>query len=112
MAYDEDLANRIRELIATEPGLTEMRMFGGLAFLIGGHMSVGVSGQGGLMVRADPEKTDALLDDPHARPFEMRGRALRGWLRVDEEGLQTQEQLEPWVRRGVAHARSLPPKGA
>jgi TfoX/Sxy family transcriptional regulator of competence genes len=111
MAYDEDLANRIRELIATEPGLTEMRMFGGLAFLIGGHMSVGVSGQGGLMVRADPEDTEALLEESHARPFEMRGRAMRGWLRVDGEGLQTQEQLEPWVRRGVAYARSLPPKG-
>ena len=111
MAYDEDLANRIRELIATEPGLTEMRMFGGLAFLIGGNMSVGVSGQGGLMVRADPEETDALLDEPHAQPFVMRGRAMRGWLRVDEEGLRTQEQLEPWVRRGVAYARSLPPKG-
>ena len=111
MAYDEDLANRIRELIATEPGLSEMRMFGGLAFLVGGHMSVGVSGQGGLMVRADPEQTDALLEEPHARPFEMRGRAMRGWLRVDEEGVRTQEQLEPWVRRGVAYARSLPPKG-
>ena len=111
MAYDEDLANRIRELIATEPGLTEMRMFGGLAFLIGGHMSVGVSGQGGLMVRADPQETDALLGEPHAQPFVMRGRAMRGWLRVDEEGLRTQEQLEPWVRRGVAYARSLPPKG-
>jgi TfoX/Sxy family transcriptional regulator of competence genes len=111
MAYDEDLANRIRELTATEPDLTEMRMFGGLAFLVGGNMSVGVSGQGGLMVRADPEQTEALLDEPHAQPFVMRGRAMRGWLRVDEEGLRTQEQLEPWVRRGVAYARSLPPKG-
>jgi len=110
MAYDEDVANRIRELIATESDLTEMRMFGGLAFLIGGHMSVGVSGQGGLMVRVDPQDTDALLDEPHARPFEMRGRAMRGWLRVDDDGVQTQEQLEPWVRRGVAYARSLPPK--
>ena len=111
MAYDEDLANRIRELIANEPDLTEMRVFGGLAFLIGGHMSVGVSGQGGLMVRVDPEETDALLDEPHAQPFQMRGRAMRGWLRVDGDGVQSQEQLEPWVRRGVAYARSLPPKG-
>ena len=111
MAYDEDLATRIRELVATEPDLTEMRMFGGLAFLIGGNMSVGVSGQGGMMVRADPEQTDALLDEPHAQPFVMRGRAMRGWLRVDADGLGTQEQLEPWVRRGVAYARSLPPKG-
>src|SRR3954453_17552331 len=110
MAYDEDLANRIRELIGMEPDLTEMRMFGGLAFLVGGHMSVGASGQGGLVIRAAPAETDALLQEPHAQPFEMRGRAMRGWLRVDTEGVRTQEQLEPWVRRGVAYARSLPPK--
>ena len=110
MAYDEDLANRIRELIATEPDLTEMKMFGGLAFLIGGNMSVGVSGQGGLMVRVESDATEVLLDEPHAQPFVMRGRAMRGWLRVGEEGVRTQEQFEPWVRRGVAYARSLPPK--
>ena len=110
MAYDEDLANRIRELIAGEPGVTEKKMFGGLAFLVGGHMSVGCSGQGGLMVRVDPEETDALVAKPHAQPFEMRGRAMQGWLRVDAEGLRTKRQLEPWVRRGVAYARSLPPK--
>ena len=111
MAYDEDLANRIRELIAMETGLTEKKMFGGLAFLIDGNMSVGVSGQGGLMVRVDPAETDALVLKPHARPFEMRGRAMQGWLRVDAEGVGTKRQLEPWVRRGVAYARSLPPKG-
>lgn len=111
MAYDEDLANRIRELIAMEAGLTEKKMFGGLAFLIGGNMSVGVSGQGGLMVRVDPAETDALVEKPHARPFEMRGRAMQGWLRVDAEGVRTKRELEPWVRRGVAYARSLPPKG-
>jgi TfoX/Sxy family transcriptional regulator of competence genes len=110
MAYDEELANRIRELIAMETGLTEMRMFGGLAFLIDGNMSVGVSGQGGLMVRVDPNETDALVAKPHARPFEMRGRAMQGWLRVDSAGVPTKRQLEPWVRRGVAYARSLPPK--
>ena len=110
MAYDEDLANRIRELIAAEPGVTEKKMFGGLAFLVGGNMSVGCSGQGGLMVRIDPEETDALVAKPHARPFEMRGRAMQGWLRVDDEGVRTKRQLEPWVRRGVAYARSLPPK--
>jgi TfoX/Sxy family transcriptional regulator of competence genes len=110
MAYDEDLANRIRELIAADPDVTEQRMFGGLAFLVGGNMSVGVSGQGGLMVRADPAETDALLAKPHARPFEMRGRPMKGWLRVDAEGVRTKRQLEPWVRRGVAYARSLPPK--
>ncbi|HET9739116.1 MAG TPA: TfoX/Sxy family protein [Solirubrobacteraceae bacterium] len=111
MAYDEDLANRIRELIAMEAGLTEKKMFGGLAFLIGGNMSVGVSGQGGLMVRVDPAETDGLVEKPHARPFEMRGRAMQGWLRVDAEGVRTTRELEPWVRRGVAYARSLPPKG-
>jgi TfoX N-terminal domain len=110
MAYDEDLAGRIRELIGGEPDLTEQAMFGGLAFLIGGHMSVAASGQGGLMVRVDPEETDALLARPHARPFEMRGRQMQGWLRVDREGVRTKRQLEPWVRRSVAYARSLPPK--
>jgi TfoX/Sxy family transcriptional regulator of competence genes len=110
MAYDEDLANRIRELVAGEPDVTEQRMFGGLAFLIGGNMAVAASGQGGLMVRVDPEDTDALVAKPHAQPFEMRGRAMQGWLRVDAEGLRTKRQLEPWVRRGVAYARSLPPK--
>jgi TfoX/Sxy family transcriptional regulator of competence genes len=110
MAYDEDLANRVRELIAGEPGVTEQRMFGGLAFLVGGHMSVAASGQGGLMVRVEPGETDALLSKPHARLFEMRGRAMQGWLRVDAEGVRTKRQLEPWVRRGVSYARSLPPK--
>jgi TfoX/Sxy family transcriptional regulator of competence genes len=111
MAYDEDLANRVRELIAAEGGVKEQKMFGGLAFLIGGHMAVGVSGQGGLMVRVDPDETDALVAEPHARPFEMGGRSMRGWLRVDAEGVGTKGELEPWVSRGVAYARSLPPKG-
>jgi hypothetical protein len=111
MAFDEDLANRIRELIAGEPGVTEQRMFGGLAFLIGGNMSVAASGQGGLMVRVDPDEADALLDEAHTRPMEMRGRPARGWLRVDAEGVRTRAGLEPWVRRGVAYARSLPAKG-
>jgi TfoX/Sxy family transcriptional regulator of competence genes len=111
MAYDEDLANRIRELTAGEAGVIEKRMFGGLAFLIGGNMSVAASGQGGLLLRVDPDDTDALLEKPHARPFEMRGRAMRGWLRVDPEGVRTKRQLAPWVKRGVEYARSLPPKG-
>jgi TfoX/Sxy family transcriptional regulator of competence genes len=110
MAYDEDLANRIRELIAREPDVTEKKMFGGLAFLINGNMSVAASGQGGLMVRCDPEQTDALLEKPHAKRFEMRGREMQGWLRVDDEGVRTKRGLEPWVRTGVAYARSLPPK--
>ena len=111
MAYDEDLANRIRELIAAEPDLTEQKMFGGLAFLIGGRMAVAASGSGGLMVRVEPGETDALMAKPHAGPFEMRGRAMDGWLRVDAEGVRTKRQLEPWVKRGVGYARSLPPKG-
>ena len=110
MAYDEDLANRIRELIAGEADVSEQAMFGGLAFLVGGNMSVAASGQGGLMVRVDPEETDVLLAKPHAQPFEMRGRAMQGWLRIGAEGLRTKRELEPWVRRGVAYARSLPSK--
>jgi hypothetical protein len=108
--YDEDLAGRIRDLVASEPDVTEQRMFGGLAFLIGGNMSVAASGQGGLMVRVDPEETSALLAKPHTRPFEMRGREMQGWLRVDAEGVGTERQLAPWVRRGVEYARSLPAK--
>jgi TfoX/Sxy family transcriptional regulator of competence genes len=110
MAYDEDLANRIRELIAAGADVTEQRMFGGLAFLVAGHMAVAAIREGGLMVRVDPGATDSLLAKPHARPFEMRGRALDGWLRVDAEGVRTKRQLAPWVERGVAYARSLPPK--
>jgi TfoX/Sxy family transcriptional regulator of competence genes len=110
MAYDEDLANRIRELLGGEDGVVEKKMFGGLAFLIGGNMSVAASGQGGLMVRVDPGETDALLAKPHAAPFEMRGRPMQGWLRVADDGVRTKRQLEPWVRRGVSYARSLPPK--
>ena len=110
MAYDEDLADRIREFVAGEPGVTEKKMFGGLAFLVGGNMAVAASGQGGLMLRCDPHETDALLQRPHAKRFEMRGREMDGWLRVDDEGIATNEELEPWVRIGVAYARSLPPK--
>ena len=97
MAYDEDLANRIRELVAGE-------------VLVVRNMSVAVSGQGGLMVRVDPADTAALLARQHARRFEMRGRAVQGWLRVDGEGVRTKRQLEPWVMRGLAYARSLPAK--
>jgi TfoX/Sxy family transcriptional regulator of competence genes len=110
MAYDEELAERIRELIDGVADVTEQRMFGGLAFLVGGNMAVAASGQGGLMVRVDPGDTEALVAKPHARSFEMRGRAMQGWLRVDPAGVRTKRQLEPWVKRGVAYARSLPPK--
>jgi TfoX N-terminal domain len=110
VAYDEDLANRIRELIGAERDLDEKAMFGGLAFLIAGNMAIAASGQGGLLVRVDPTDTDALLSKPHTRAMEMRGREMTGWLRVDAEGAKTKRQLEPWVRRGVAYARSLPAK--
>ena len=110
MAYDEDLANRIRELIAAEEGLTEKKMFGGLAFLINGNMSVSASGQGGLLLRVDPGQTDELTAEPHAEPFVMRGRAMEGWLRVAPEGVTDTPSLQAWVRRGVDYARTLPPK--
>jgi hypothetical protein len=110
MAYDEDLANRIRELMAGEAGVVEQRMFGGLAFLIGGNLSVSASGQGGLLLRVDPAETEALLSKPNAEPFVTRGRAMDGWLRVSPEGVKTKRQLERWVARGVAYARTLPPK--
>jgi TfoX/Sxy family transcriptional regulator of competence genes len=110
VAYDEDLANRIRELIGAEPGLTEKRMFGGLAFLIDGNMSVAASGQGGLLVRVDPADSDKLIQAEHAELMVMRGRAMPGWLRVAPDGLRNKRELERWVRRGVAYARSLPSK--
>jgi TfoX/Sxy family transcriptional regulator of competence genes len=110
MAYDEDLADRIRELIGTEPGLTEKKMFGGLAFLIGGNMAVAASGQGGIMVRVDPEESDTLVDKTNAYPAVMRGRPMHGWLRVDAEHLRAKPQLSKWVELGTKYARSLPPK--
>jgi hypothetical protein len=110
MAYDEVLADRIRELLATDHGVVEKKMFGGLAFLIGGNMSVSASGQGGLLLRCDPEETDTLVTQPHVSRFEMRGRAMDGWLRVDAEAVETRDELERWVTVGVDYARSLPPK--
>jgi len=110
VAYDEDLANRIRELIAGDDGVREQRMFGGLAFLIGGHMSVSASSDGSLMVRVPPEETDALLEEPGAEPMVMRGRAMDGWLRVHIDSVADDASLERWVSRGVGYARTLPPK--
>ena len=110
MAFDEELADRIRELLAGERGVTEKRMFGGLAFLIDGKMSVTASGRGGLLVRADPARADRWLRGAHVEPFEMRGRPLDGWLRVDPAGVRTTRQLQTWVTRSVEYARSLPAK--
>ena len=110
MAYDEGLAARIRELVAGERGLTEKKMFGGLAFLISGNMAVAASGQGGILVRVDPAASDRLLSTTKAHPMVMRGRAMEGWLRVDPEHVRERRQLAKWVERGVSYARSLPPK--
>ena len=110
MAYDEDLADRIRELIAAQPGVEEKRMFGGLAFLIIGNMSVAVSARGGLMVRVPPDETEKLLAREHVEPMVMAGRESRGWLRVALDGVKTKRQLQSWVTRGVDYAKSLPSK--
>ncbi len=110
MAYDEDLANRIRELLGGKSDLTEKKMFGGLAFLLGGNMAVAASGQGGLLVRVDPEQSDTLVATSNARPMEMRGRAMQGWLRVDSDDVRTDSELAKWVELGANYARSLPAK--
>ena len=110
MAYDEALATRIRHLVAGEKNVTEQKMFGGLAFLVGGNMAIAASGQGGALVRVDPATTEKLLATTGAEPFEMRGRAMNGWLRVDTEHLRTKQQLGKWVKLGVSYARSLPAK--
>lgn len=110
MAYDTELAERIRELVAPLGGVEEKRMFGGLAFLINGNMSVAASGQGGLLVRVPPEDTDPLLRRAHVSLMAMGGREMRGWLRVDTEGVKTKRQLQAWVTRSADYARSLPPK--
>ena len=110
MAYDEDLADRIRELLPPRARVTERKMFGGLAFLIGGNMAIAASGQGGLLVRCDPEDSDSFVSKTKAYPMEMRGREVQGWLRVDADSLKTRSQLAKWVDIGTSYARSLPPK--
>ena len=110
MAYDEELAARIRELVSAEPGLDEKKMFGGLAFLVGGNMAVGVSGQGGILVRVDPDESDELVATTSAQLMEMRGRSMRGWLRVAARDVAGDGELAEWVERGTAYARSLPAK--
>ena len=110
MAYDEHLANRIRELVADQPGLTEQRMFGGLAFLVGGNMAIAASGQGGILVRADPARSEQIVATTEAEKMEMRGRQMAGWLRVDDEHVGSDAQLFRWVEIGVGYAGSLPGK--
>jgi TfoX/Sxy family transcriptional regulator of competence genes len=110
VAYDEELADRIRELLGDERGVTEKKMFGGLAFLVGGNMAIAASGQGGLLVRADPARSDQLVATTNARPMEMRGRSMQGWLRVDADDVRTKRQLSKWVTVGTRTARELPAK--
>jgi TfoX/Sxy family transcriptional regulator of competence genes len=110
VAYDEHLAERIRGLLRNRRGIVEKKMFGGLAFLFNGNMSVAVSGQGGILVRVNPDESDALVSRTKAYPMEMRGREMQGWLRVDEEDVRTKAQLARWVERGTSYAGSLPPK--
>ena len=110
MPYDQELADRIREIVGPEQGLTERRMFGGLAFLINGNMAVSASSQGGLLLRIDPSETEALTSHAHVRRFEMRGREMDGWLRVGEEALEPDDELRRWVDKGLTYARSLPAK--
>ena len=110
VAYDEDLADRIRELLAGQRGLTERKMFGGLAFLIGGNMAVAASGQGGILVRVDPEQSDKLVRTSKATVAVMRGRPMDGWLRLASKDVRTKPQLTKWVKLGSAYARSLPKK--
>ncbi len=110
MAYDEDLADRIRELLDGQFGITEKKMFGGLAFLVRGNMAIAASGQGGILVRVDPDDSDRLVDSSSATVAVMRGRPMDGWLRVDAEHVRTKRQLEKWVRLGSGFARSLPAK--
>jgi TfoX/Sxy family transcriptional regulator of competence genes len=110
MAYDVELADRIRELLGGEAGVREQRMFGGLAFLVNGNMAVSASSHGGLLLHIDPAHAADLVQEPHVRPAEIQGRLMNGWLRVDAQVLRTDEDLDTWVAHGVAYARSLPPK--
>ena len=110
MAYDEDLADRIRELLGGTKGVTEKKMFGGLAFLVGGNMAVAASGQGGVLVRVDPDQGEKLIRTTKAQPMEMRGREMSGWLRVESADVRTRAQLARWVRLGSGYAASLPAK--
>jgi TfoX/Sxy family transcriptional regulator of competence genes len=110
MAYDEGLADRVREAVAGEPGVTEKRMFGGLAFLVHGNMAVSASSQGGLLLRIDPADAESHTERPGVRRFEMRGREMDGWLRIDSDAIAGDEDLQRWVDTGLAYARSLPAK--
>ncbi|HZA74025.1 MAG TPA: TfoX/Sxy family protein [Propionibacteriaceae bacterium] len=110
MPYDVELVERLREMLADQPGIVEKRMFGGVAFLEAGHMAVGASSKGGLLLRVDPAETESLLADPRAEPFVMRGRPMSGWLHIDIDGSATDNELSPWIEHGLSYVRTLPPK--
>ena len=110
MAYDVELAKRVRDVVPAEEGLTERPMFGGLAFLVNGHLAVSASSRGGLLVRIDPAATESLAGEPHVSRFRMRGRDMDGWLHVESEAVKTDAQLRRWVSRGIEYSRALPPK--
>jgi TfoX/Sxy family transcriptional regulator of competence genes len=110
MAYDEELANRLRELLADEDAVTEKKMFGGLAFLVRGNMAVSASRNGGLLARIDPAATDAALARPHVKLMEMGGRTMDGWITVAPEGLRTKRELSAWVKRSLSFVSTLPAK--
>lgn len=110
MTYDMDLADRLRDLLSEEPGVREQAMFGGVAFLVNGNMAVSASGQGGLLLHVDPTVATGLVDEPHVRRAEMRGRIMNGWLRIDADVVSTDTDLRAWVTHGVTYARSLPAK--
>lgn len=107
MAYDEELAERIRGLLPGVP-VTEQKMFGGLAFLVGGHMAVAASGKGGLMLRCDPADTERLVGEPGVTRFEMRGKEMDGWLRVTGDAVADDTELSRWIEVGTSYAGSLP----
>ena len=110
MPYDTELANRLREMLENRAGVVEKRMFGGVAFLINGHMAVGASSKGGLLLRVNPARTESLLADPRAEPFVMRGRPMSGWLRIDLDASASDDELDRWVQQGLDYVRMLPPK--
>jgi len=110
MAYSEELAARVRDALEGTDGVTEQKMFGGLGFMVDGHMAVAAGSKGSLMVRADPAEAAAWVDGETVNPMEMRGRPMAGWLLVDLDGLATEEQVQQWVDRGVGYVRTLPPK--
>src|SRR5579862_7210887 len=110
MAYDEELAHRLRELLAGEDGISEKKMFGGLAFLVHGNMSVSASRNGGLLVRLNPAETDAALARPHVALMQMGGRTMEGWITVAPDGLATKRELAAWVKRSLTFVRTLGPK--